>query len=124
MEFRDTKSIYLQIADQFFDNILIEKWKPDDRIPSVREMAEETGVNPNTVMRTFTYLQQMNIIYNKRGIGYFVSPDAYQKTLELKQNEFMKEDLPRLARTMELLKISVDDLKKMFNQIKQSNNEN
>ena len=53
MEFKDTQSIYLQIADLFCENILLKKWKPGDRIPSVREMAVNIEVNPNTVMRTF-----------------------------------------------------------------------
>ena len=73
MEFKDTQTIYLQIADHFCENILRKKWNPGDRIPSVREMAVNIEVNPNTVMRTFNYLQDKGIIFNKRGIGYFVS---------------------------------------------------
>ena len=73
MEFGDSNAIYLQIADQLSENILLRKWSPGDRIPSVRELAVSVEVNPNTVMRTFNYLQEKGIIYNKRGIGYFVS---------------------------------------------------
>ena len=87
MEFRDKQAIYLQIADHFCENILLEKWKPGDRIPSVREMAVNMEVNPNTVMRTFTYLQDKEIIFNKRGIGYFVSEDGLKRTINLKKED-------------------------------------
>jgi GntR family transcriptional regulator len=78
MEFGDNNAIYLQIADHFCENILLQKWNPGDRIPSVREMAVSIEVNPNTVMRTFNYLQDKGIIFNKRGIGYFVTEDGFQ----------------------------------------------
>ncbi|MCK5673954.1 MAG: GntR family transcriptional regulator, partial [Spirochaetales bacterium] len=73
MQFKDKKAIYIQIADKIADNILSERWKEEERIPSVREMAVNMEVNPNTIARTYTYLQDMQIITNKRGIGYFVS---------------------------------------------------
>ena len=103
MEFKDNQAIYLQIADLFFENILSEKWVPGDRIPSVREMAVTVEVNPNTVMRTFTYLQDKGIIYNKRGIGYFVSDDGFQLTKALKKDDFVSQELPELFKAMENL---------------------
>ena len=116
MEFRDNQTIYLQIADHFCENILLEKWKPGDRIPSVREMAIEIEVNPNTVMRTFNYLQDKGIIYNKRGIGYFVSDDGLQKTKALRKEDFVQQELPRFFKAMALLNISMDDLNTYFRQ--------
>ena len=76
MIFKDNKSIYLQIADRICDEILLGKYNEDERIPSVREYASMVEVNSNTVMRTYDYLQSDEIIYNKRGIGYFVSKGA------------------------------------------------
>ena len=110
MEFKDTQSIYLQIADLFCENILLKKWKAGDRIPSVREMAVNIEVNPNTVMRTFNYLQDRGIIFNKRGIGYFVSEDGFQKTKALRKEEFVNQELPRIFKEMELLNLSLDDV--------------
>ena len=103
MEFRDNQAIYLQIADLFCENILLGKWNPGDRIPSVREMAVETEVNPNTVMRTFTYLQEKGIIYNKRGIGYFVEEEGFEKTKALRKEVFVSQELPRLFSAMTVL---------------------
>ena len=115
MDFKDNKAIYLQIADYFCENILQKKWKEGERIPSVRETAVNIEVNPNTVMRTFNFLQDMEIIYNKRGIGYFVSEDAFDKTLSFKKEAFIKHELPALFKAMDLLSISFDDLKKYYN---------
>ncbi|MGB0176244.1 MAG: GntR family transcriptional regulator [Owenweeksia sp.] len=110
MEFNDNQAIYLQIADLFCENILLGKWQPGDRIPSVREMAVNAEVNPNTVMRTFNYLQEKGILFNKRGIGYFVSDDGFDKTKALRKDDFIGQELPRLFREMELLNLSIDDI--------------
>ena len=116
MDFRDSQAIYLQIADLFCENILLGKWAPGDRIPSVREMAVDIEVNPNTVMRTFTYLQDKGIIYNKRGIGYFVSDDGFEKTRDLRKEEFVENELPKFFRAMELLRLTMDDMKVYYQQ--------
>ncbi|MDQ3192150.1 MAG: GntR family transcriptional regulator [Bacteroidota bacterium] len=113
MEFKEnSQAIYLQIADYFFDNILQKKWKGGDKIPSVREMAVEFEVNPNTTMRTINYLQEKGIIFNKRGIGYFVEEDGYEKIREIKKEQFVNEDLPLFFKNMQLLELSLEDIKK------------
>jgi GntR family transcriptional regulator len=94
MEFLESQPIYMQIADNFCENILLQRWKPNERIPSVRDIAVTMEVNPNTAMRAFEYLQNKDIIYNKRGIGYFVADEGFQKALELKRAEFIEKDLP------------------------------
>ena len=76
MNFKESKAIYLQIADRICDEILLGQLGEEERIPSVREYAAIVEVNANTVMRSFDYLQSQNIIYNKRGIGYFVATGA------------------------------------------------
>lgn len=111
MEFKENQAIYLQIANRFFENILQKKWDSGDKIPSIRDMAVEFEVNPNTTMRTFNYLQDKGIIYNKRGIGYFLADDGLQKTIALKREQFLEEDLPLFVRNMRLLGITLDDLK-------------
>ena len=82
MEFENGQSIYNQIADNLSDKIINEEYQPGEKIPSVRELAAEVGVNPNTIMRTYTELQSKGIIENKRGIGYFVQSDAPLRILE------------------------------------------
>ncbi len=118
MEFKDQQAIYLQIAELFCENILLQKWHPGDRIPSVREMAVNIEVNPNTVMRTFTYLQDKGIIYNKRGIGYFVTDDGLERTRTLRRDQFINQELPHIFKQMELLGLNLDDLKNYYTEHK------
>jgi DNA-binding transcriptional regulator YhcF (GntR family) len=111
MQFKDTQAIYLQIADFVCEKILLKEWKPEERIPSVRELAVMLEVNPNTVMRTYDFLQQQEIIYNQRGIGYFVAPKAYSHAVSYRKEEFMHKDLPGVFRNMYLLNMGVEELK-------------
>ena len=111
MDFRRQKPIYLQIADHLSEQVLQGVVIPDDRMPSVRDVAVSMGVNPNTVMRSFDYLQQEEIIYNRRGVGYFVSPDAKEKILALQRKEFLEEELPYIRQRMKTLGISWEELR-------------
>ncbi len=116
MDFEKKQAIYLQIGDLICENILSGKWMADEKMPSVREMAGSIEVNPNTVMRTYAYLQDKGIIYNQRGIGYFVAEDAFEKTRNMKKEDFINRDLPELFKTMDLLNIDFEDLKKYYTQ--------
>lgn len=117
MDFDNSKPIYLQIVDFFYENILIKRWQEEERIPSVREIAMMVEVNPNTAIRAFNHLQDLEVIYNKRGIGYFVSENGYDKVLQIKRKEFMEQMLPDMLKKMNLLDISFDELKNAYNQL-------
>lgn len=116
MEFSENKPIYVQIIDYFCSQILDEKWQQEDRIPSVREIAVKMEVNPNTAIRAFHYLQKQGILYNQRGVGYFVEPDAYQKVKQLKREEFLNEKLPVFFKEMNQLGFTLNDIKKRFSE--------
>lgn len=118
MQFRESQAIYLQIADYISERILLKEWKPEERIPSVRELAVQLEVNPNTVMRTFDFLQQQEIIYNQRGIGYFVAPSAYKNAVQYRKNEFSEKDLPTIFRNLYLLGMELEELKPRFDKYK------
>ncbi len=110
MEFRKQKSIYQQIADRLMDQLLAGTPDADERMPSVRDVAVSLAVNPNTVMRSFDYLQQEGIIYNRRGVGYFVSPDAKERILAIQRREFLEEELPYIRQRMKALGIDIKQL--------------
>lgn len=112
MEFQNGKSIFLQIADTITEKVVSGEFAAGEKIPSVRELAAEMGVNPNTIMRTYSELQAMNIIENQRGIGYFVNPDAQKIILQGKKKEFFQKVLPEFLKQAALLGISADELKK------------
>ena len=121
MRFRESTAIYLQIADYICERILLKRWKTDERIPSVREMAIQVEVNPNTVMRTYEFLQSQNIIYNQRGIGYFVSPDAIKNATQYRKTEFIEKELPNIFRNIYMLGMDVDELKLRYGKFKKQN---
>lgn len=110
MDFRKQKPIYLQIAERLMEQVLAGQLTADDRVPSVRDVATQMGVNPNTVMRTFDYLQGEAIIYNRRGVGYFVASDARDRIMALQRKEFLEEELPVIRQKMQLLGIGVEEL--------------
>jgi DNA-binding transcriptional regulator YhcF (GntR family) len=114
MNYNTNQSIFIQIADRISDRVLSGEYKADERIPSVRELAVEMEVNPNTVMRSFERLQNYNIIYNKRGIGYFLSGEANDKIRQMRQSQFMTEVLPSVFKEMQLLGIGTQELIKAY----------
>ncbi|MGA2640362.1 MAG: GntR family transcriptional regulator [Spirochaetia bacterium] len=114
MEFRDNQAIYMQIADLMCERILSGAWRPGERIPSIRETAETSQVNPNTVIRTYGFLEEKGIIRNQRGVGFFLSDDAVEITRRLKRESFERRDLPRMFRIMDLLSIRIDDLQGIY----------
>ena len=116
MKFKESKSIYLQIADRICDEILQGQYMEEERIPSVREYAATVEVNANTVVRTYDYLQGQEIIYNKRGIGYFVSAGAKDRIIALRTNTFLHEDLPEFFRQVKTLDIPMKEIEKMYKE--------
>jgi DNA-binding transcriptional regulator YhcF (GntR family) len=114
MNFNENQIIYLQIADLINEQILLNKWKEEDKIPSVRELAVELQVNPNTVMRAYDFLQQKGIIYNKRGLGNYVSATAGEKILEIRKEKFLHSELPLVFRNLYLLNIGFGELETLY----------
>lgn len=119
MEYRESKAIYIQIADAIGENILMQKWKEEERIPSIREMAVSMEVNPNTVLRAYSYLQEEGVIYNKRGIGYFIKDGAKVKVLRLKKNDFINNELPYIFKIIDILHLDFKTLEKLYREYKQ-----
>ncbi|WP_346316336.1 GntR family transcriptional regulator [Chitinophaga sp. YIM B06452] len=119
MEFNQTQPIYLQIADYVCDQVQLQHWPPEGKVPSVRELAVTLEVNPNTVMRSYEYLQQQGIIYTRRGLGYFVGEDAVKKILAVRREQFLQEELPLFFRKMYLLGVELDELKARYEKFKQ-----
>ena len=121
MEFRDNKAIYLQIADYVCEHILLEKWKADEKVPSVRELAVEMEVNPNTVMRTYELLQNKSIINNKRGIGFFIDEHAIDNVKNYRKAQFIDDELPVVFRNIYLLNIGFDELQAKYESFVKEN---
>ena len=119
MDFKETQAIYLQIGEYVCEQILVGRWAEGERLPSVREMGVALEVNPNTAMRTYDFLQNREIIFNKRGVGYFVAEEAKKKITEYRKTQFMEQDLPLVFKNMKLLGMSLKDFEKEYNEFLQ-----
>lgn len=87
---QNNRPIYLQIADKISDDILSGRLAAEERVPSVRELAAESQVNVNTVVRTYELLERDGIIFNRRGLGYFVCADAGERIAEIRRRLFFE----------------------------------
>jgi DNA-binding transcriptional regulator YhcF (GntR family) len=116
MQFTESQAIYLQIAKIIEEKILRKEWEAEERIPSVRDLAVAMEVNPNTVVRTYEILQQKEIIYNKRGIGYFVSEKAHSIIKREWKKNFREQDLPKFFNTIFLLDFSIEEIALLYKQ--------
>ena len=120
MEFKENEAIYLQIASFVCDQIQMGKWTADQKIPSVRDMAIELEVNPNTVMRSYEFLQTQEIVYNKRGLGLFVAADGFAKVKAYRKENFLRQNLPELFKNMHLLDISIEEISKLYTKFQKA----
>jgi DNA-binding transcriptional regulator YhcF (GntR family) len=116
MDFRDKQAIYLQIAEHVSEQVLLGRWPTGEKIPSVRDLAAELEVNPNTVMRTYDFLSQKAVIANKRGIGYFVSDDAPDRIRAYRREQFLENDLPVFFKNLYLLGIDLPEIETRYEQ--------
>lgn len=108
------QSIFIQISETIKSRILSGEYKADERIPSVRDIAVEMEVNPNTVMKSFEVLQRADLIYNKRGMGYYVSSDAFGEIYKERKVKLQREVIPAVYEEVKLLGMTVDDVMETF----------
>jgi DNA-binding transcriptional regulator YhcF (GntR family) len=121
MDFQTGRSIHEQIRDFIVTGIMQSRWREDERLPSVRELAVELGVNPNTVQRSYSSLQEEGVIQNQRGIGYFVAPQGDLRAQDLRRRQFEQDLLPRVFATMQELQYTPADIDRMWHQWKETN---
>lgn len=123
MEFRENEAIYSQVANFVTEHIMLGKWLPEQKIPSVRELASDLQVNPHTVVRAYEILQSREVISNKRGIGFFIHSDAIEKIRSFSKERFMGQDLPELLKNMYLLGITIKEIGAQFESYKKTMNQ-
>ena len=122
MQFENSsQAIYLQIVTYVCEQIIKKRWTAGDKIPSVRELGVNLEVNPNTVMRSYDVLKTEEIIFDKRGIGYFIAPEGEKRALAYLQKQFTKYELPLLFKSMLLLNMEPESLVKPFEAYKKKN---
>lgn len=114
IDYNSNKAIYEQIYDEILRLILTNVLKPDDKLPSVRELAMLTKINPNTIQKAYKSLENDNYISTVKGIGNYVkSNDGLRDAHVTKQKELLKEVLVSLKN----LSLSNKDIIEMINEI-------
>ena len=124
MIFKESKPIYLQIADRICDEILQGIYHEGERIPSVREYAAIVEVNANTAMRAFDFLQNQSVITMKRGIGYYVSDGAGERILAFRREAFYNEELFDFFHQIYTLGFSMEEVTELYRKYEQSMKQN
>ena len=117
MDFKPNYPIYLQVADFICEKVLTGAWNDGDKLPAVKELAVMTSVNPNTVIKALTHLVDNDILTTQRGIGYFLTESARTRTLELKRNQFIEDELPQVFASMKLLGLGIDELRDIHQRV-------
>ena len=120
MTFKEGQPIYAQIADRLSDEILNGTYAPDSRVPGVREYAALLEVNVNTAVKAYELLARREVIYQKRGMGYFVATDAPEIIRTERRSYFCEHAMPQFFAQMKLLGISVDEMTEAYRRFMES----
>lgn len=118
MEFRENEPIYVQINQHINMKIAKGELAPGEKLPSVREIAQELRVNPNTVQRCMQQLEAQKIVTSKRGIGSFVTEDA--ERIQSLRDELIRDAVQRFFEQMRRLGIRDDELQKTIRKMEVS----
>lgn len=123
--FNQDKPIYLQISDRLCNEIISGTYQDDGRIPSVRDYAALLQVNANTAVKAYEQLSRDGIIYQRRGMGYYVTAGARDRIVAQRRETFLKETLSSVFIDMQLLGITIDELTEEYHRVRrQKDSEN
>ncbi len=120
----DNRPIYIRLADQICDRILLDEYRKLERIPSVREYAVSQQVNPATAARAFEILERQGVIFNKRGLGFFVAEDAAEVIRKMRLDTLLGEESELFFSRLAVLEVSPDQLKDMYTEYLVNNKTN
>ena len=114
-EFNNKEPIYLQIVELVTKNIATGDLVPGEKLPSVREMSKDLGVNPNTLQRSYGELERLGITYTRRGMGSFISEgDNSMNNLKI---DMGKELAKKFIQDMESIGIEKEEAIKILKSV-------
>lgn len=116
MVFVEGKPIYVQIAERLCDEILSSSYKEGERVPGVREYSSLLEVNVNTTVKAYDLLAQRDIIFTKRGMGYFVAEGATEIIRSERKKQFTHLFLPQMFQQMNVLGITMKDIEEEWQE--------
>ena len=108
----DSRPIYLQIEDLIKTNIIAGVYQPGQKLPSVRDLAAEAAVNPNTMQKALSELERSGLVYTQRTSGRFITEDVSKMT-ELKE-QLAREQIQLFLKNMEQLGLTKEDIRRLL----------
>ena len=120
-EFQDHLPIYAQLMDTLKRRIITGRYLPGEKLPSVRELAAEAGINPNTVQRAFSELEREGLIYTQRATGKYVTENADE--IKSARQALAKTQVAEFLSNMQSLGYSVGDVIVLLQSFKESEEE-
>jgi len=106
----DNQPIFIQIRQLIINLILSGSAKPEQALPSIRQIATDLAVNPLTVTKAYQSLVELGVVEKKRGLGMFLTPDARGKLLAHERDKFLNEDWPLIVAQIKALELTLSDL--------------
>lgn len=108
------RPIFLQIVERIQTDIVSGRYHAGDKLPSVRELAAEAAVNPNTMQKAFTELERMGLVYSKRTSGRFITEDSHM--IEQLKTSLATEKIQEFIRLMQQLGFENDEILALMQQ--------
>ena len=118
LDFRSRTPIYEQLVEQFKTLIINDVLQPDEKLPSVRTLAQQVTTNPNTIQKAYRELEQQGYIYSVKGRGSFVSPDANK--VDTKKLEEVKEKITKELSEAMYLGLTRQDIIYLIDEIEKN----
>ena len=112
----DNRPIYVRLADQICDRILLDEYRKLERIPSVREYAVSQQVNPATAARAFEILERQGVIFNKRGLGFFVAESAADIIRKMRLQTLLGQESELFFSRLAVLEVTPEQLRDMYSK--------
>ena len=120
-EFQDHLPIYAQLMDTLKRRIVTGRYLPGEKLPSVRELAAEAGINPNTVQRAFSELGREELIYTQRATGKYVTEN--EADIKSAREDLARTQVADFLRAMQSLGFSVGDVIVLLQSFNESEEE-
>jgi GntR family transcriptional regulator len=118
-ELNTDKPVYLQLVEQIQAGIISGKYKPGDKLPSVRDLATQATVNPNTMQRAMTELERDGLVYSNRTIGRFITSD--EELIAQLKKRYITQLVQEFLDKMKLLNIELNEIISYINQLSENN---
>ncbi|HAQ07713.1 MAG TPA: GntR family transcriptional regulator [Bacillus bacterium] len=115
LDLRNRKPIYEQLVDKMKELVINEVLKPDEQLPSVRQLAQELTVNPNTIQKAYRELEVQGFIYSQKGKGSFVNQTGFNKNSE--KIASVKQDLEKLISEALYLGMPADEIHALITKL-------